>query len=230
MLDRWSPRAVCQGGAPSALQPIPPTRLASKSVRPIGQPSGRAGLPARPVGQLGRDAIPLAFQALRFTHRVSPASLAGKGVRVICQQVRPSGLPTRPTGRLARKPSRALCCKSLGRAPKNLPPSFLVEDRQRSPRNANDRQKCQRSPQKNNDESTIDNDRRGSNNDSQRWTTIGPRESTHVQRCAHAKGTIFFPETHTDEPTSAPHRGGRSSGASRCRGRCPNLESVSGTY
>ena len=167
-VDRWPPRAVCQVGAPGALQPIPPTRLASKSARPIGQQAGRAGLPTRPGGQLGWDAIPLGFQSLRFTHRVSQAGLAGKGVRGVCQQVHQSGLPTRPTGRLARKPSRALCCKPLGRAPKNLPASFLVEDKQRSLKSANDRQKCQRSPQKNNDEPTIDNDRQGSNNDSQR--------------------------------------------------------------
>ena len=46
----------------------------------MGQPAGRAGLPARPVGQLVQDVIPFVFQSLRVTPRVGQAGLAGKGV------------------------------------------------------------------------------------------------------------------------------------------------------
>ena len=214
MIDRWSPRALCHVGAPGALQPIPPARFASKSARPIGQPAGRAGLPARPVGQLGQDVIPFVFQSLRVTPRVWP----GRS----CWQRGPRGLPASAPERFANKTDRATGAQAIQGAllqtarasSQKFAGEFFCRLQTTIARNANDRQKCQRSPQKNNDESTIDNDRQGSINDRQRYTTIGPRESTHVQRSAYAKGTIFFPEMYTDEPTSAPHRDRRPSAPS----------------
>ena len=118
-----------------------------------------------------------------------------------------TGLPARATGRLASKPSRAICCKPPGRAPKNLPARFPVEENNDRLKNANDRQKCQRSPQKttmNQRSTTIARDRPTID---QRWTTIGPKESTQVQRSANANGTIFFSEmqpTDTQVPASGP--------------------------